>query len=245
MYTDFASVYDHFMRDVDYPEWAARYACMLKKSAVRITECACGTGSITFEMKKLGYDITGADLSEEMLALAMARARQAGLNIPFILQDMRALTVPAPRDAVLATCDGVNYLLSEKDVKRFFCGAYAALKSGGQLLFDVSSAYKLENTLGSSTLTLDEEDGAYLWRNTFDKRKRTVYMELTLFLRDEGSPERFRRVRETQTQRAHTREELEQWLYDCGFQSIRVTGKKAGKAPAKNDDRLFFAAEKP
>ena len=95
MYTDFASVYDHFMRDVDYPEWAARYASMLKKSAVRITECACGTGSITLEMKKLGYDITGADLSEEMLALAMARARQAGLNIPFILQDMRALTVPA------------------------------------------------------------------------------------------------------------------------------------------------------
>ena len=244
MYTDFASVYDHFMRDVDYPEWAARYASMLKKSAVKITECACGTGSITLELKKLGYDITGTDLSGDMLALAMERARREGLDIPYICGDMRQLSVPSPRDAVLATCDGVNYLLSEKDVKRFFTAAYAALKNGGQLLFDISSACKLENTLGNSTLTLDEEDGAYLWRNTFDKKKRTVSMELTLFIKDAAYAERFTRVREAQIQRAHTREELEQWLSDCGFTDIRVTGKKAGKAPGKTDDRLFFSAVK-
>lgn len=244
MYTDFSNVYDHLMRDVDYTAWAERYFSMLKSGAVRVTECACGTGSITLVLKEKGLMLTGIDLSDSMLAIAMNRARAAGLSIPFVKQDMRKLTVPRRQDAVLATCDGVNYLTDEGGVKAFFTRAHEALKPGGQLLFDVSSAYKLENTLGNNTLTLDEEDCAYIWHNRYDEKKRLLHMELTIFSKDASAGDRFIRISEAQTQRAHTREELTAWLTECGFKNISVTGSQPGQAPKKTDERLFFSAEK-
>ena len=140
MYGAFASVYDALMDTVDYAAWAAYYKTLMEKCRVpakgRVVECACGTGSLTLPLRRMGYQMTGADASEEMLAAAMEKARTAGVMIPFVRQDMRQLTVPRRVDCVLATCDGVNYLTSPEDVRAFFAAAFAALKPGGALIFD-------------------------------------------------------------------------------------------------------------
>ncbi len=98
MYTAFARVYDELMDTVDYGAWAARYAALMAACGVpekaRCVECACGTGNLTVRLKKMGYQITGTDLSEDMLAAAMEKARAAGVAIPFVKQDMCALSVP-------------------------------------------------------------------------------------------------------------------------------------------------------
>ncbi|MBQ9300601.1 MAG: class I SAM-dependent methyltransferase, partial [Clostridia bacterium] len=91
MYTAFATVYDRLMQSVDYDGWAAYYAQMLKRRGVEsgsVCECACGTGSLTVRLQRLGYAMTGVDLSQEMLSVAAAKARENGVFIPFVLQDM-------------------------------------------------------------------------------------------------------------------------------------------------------------
>ena len=241
MYTEFANVYDRLMREVDEEAWAARYARMLGKPPLRVTECACGTGAVAIPLAETGYQMTGTDLSGEMLAVAMEKAAAKGVRIPFVQQDMRRLRVTRPQDAVMAACDGVNYLTDEKSVLSFFSAAREALKPGGKLLFDISSAYKLENILGNNTFTLDEEDNAYIWLNRFDEKKRLVRMELTIFTREGKN---FRRLRESQVQRAHTAEELEHWLKETGFSSVRFSGKKEDRAPAERDERIFVSAER-
>ena len=243
MYTDFSSVYDFLMRDVDYEGWAARYARMLGSAPQRVTECACGTGAITVPLAKMGYSMTGADLSDDMLERAMVRARKEGVSIPFVRQDMRHIAAARRQDAILATCDGVNYLTDEKSVKEFFSGAFSCLKPGGKLLFDISSAYKLENILGNNTLTLDEEDAAYIWQNTFHPKTRTVDLDLSIFIREGENA--FRRVREGQTQRAHTAAEMEKWLTECGYGGISFSGTKENAAPGEKDERIFISAVKP
>lgn len=240
MYTEFSSVYDHLMRDVDYEAWASRYARMLGKAKLHVTECACGTGAVTVPLAKAGYIMTGTDISGDMLEKAMVRAREAGVNIPFIRQDMRRLTTARRQDAILAACDGVNYLTDESSVKEFFLSAAACLKPGGKLLFDISSAYKLEHILGSSTLTLDEEDAAYIWQNTWHPKKRLVDLDLCIFVK--GPSGEFRRIREYQTQRAHTEAEIETWLRECGFGSVCFSGADERSAPGETDERIFVSA---
>ena len=147
-----------------------------------VADCACGTGEITLRLQKRGYTMTGVDRSTDMLAAAQRKARSAGIKIPFVAQDMRALCVHKPVDAVVCACDGVNYLLDGGDVHAFFTAARAALKPGGALLFDISSDYKLEAVLGMNTFGEDAGECVYLWKNAFDPKTRLLEMNLAFFV---------------------------------------------------------------
>ncbi|MBQ6256429.1 MAG: class I SAM-dependent methyltransferase [Clostridia bacterium] len=247
MYTAFARVYDELMNTVDYDAWAARYASLMGACGVpekgKCVECACGTGNLTLRLKKRGYQITGTDVSEDMLAAAMEKARAAGLMIPFVRQDMCTLTVPRRVDCVLATCDGVNYLTSPEHAKAFFAAAFSALRPGGALIFDVSTPDKLKNTLGSNTLYSDDDSVSYIWRNAWDEKNACVTLSLSLFVR--RSDGAYDRLEERQTQRAHSRQELKSWLTEAGFQDIQFFGRLRETPPRTGDDRWHVAAKKP
>ena len=247
MYTAFATVYDALMDSVDYESWAGYYRRLMALYGVpergRCVECACGTGSLTLPFRRAGFQMTGVDLSEDMLAAAMGKARQAGLSIPFVRQDMRSLAVPRRVDCVLCTCDGVNYLTAPEDVQAFFSAVFAALRPGGTLIFDVSTPEKLSGTLGDQTLYSDDEQISYIWRNRFDEKNACVTLDLSLFVkRPDGA---YDRLEEHQVQRAHTRKELRSWLHAAGFSDIRFVGRQRMTPPRAGDDRWHVAARKP
>lgn len=247
MYTAFARVYDALMDGVDYISWAAHYTYLMQACGIapgsRVVECACGTGSLTLPLARAGYRMTGVDLSADMLAVAMEKARAAGVAVPFVRQDMQKLAVPRPVDCVLATCDGVNYLDTPEKAGRFFVAAFAALRPGGALIFDVSTPDKLQNTLGSRTWTREDRDVAYIWRNRYDEKNCCVDMALSVFVR--GADGRYDRIDEAQRQRAHARRELRQWLENAGFADVRFFGRQRMTPPRTGDDRWHVSACKP
>lgn len=246
MYTAFARVYDALMDQVDYGAWARHYQALMEKYGVprggRCVECACGTGSITLPLKKAGYQMTGVDLSEDMLERAMERARSQGLMIPFVRQDMAKLQVPRRVDCVLATCDGVNYLTEPHQARAFFSAAFQALKPGGALIFDLSTPEKLAHTLGNNTLFSDEEEIAYIWQNAWDEEGQLVEMNLSIFQRQADG--RYLRFEEGQIQRAHSRQELTAWLEAAGFENIAFFGEYRLDDPMPQDERWHIAARK-
>lgn len=246
MYTGFAEIYDRLMSDVDYEAWAEFYAKLLSHYGIRkgkVCECACGTGSLTVGLQDLGFQMTGVDLSQEMLFIASQKAREMGMGIPFVRQDMRALKLHRPMDAVLATCDGVNYLLTDEDALAFFKAAYAALRPGGVIVFDISTMYKLKNALGNRLICEDEEDVTYVWQNTYHPKTDTVEMHLCFFLKEKDG--RYRRIDEEQTQRAHTVANLFSLLREAGFTSMSVFGATSMDKPRENEQRVHIAAIKP
>lgn len=246
MYTAFARVYDRMMASVDYAAWAEHYRALMTLCGVgdkaRCVECACGTGSLTLPLRRAGYQMTGVDLSEEMLAVAMEKARAAGLAIPFIRQDMARLAVPRRVDCVLSTCDGVNYLTEPAAVQAFFRAAYQALRPGGALIFDVSTPEKLSQTLGNQTLISDDAQIAYIWQNRYDEKTARVDMALSIFVRRPDGA--YDRLEERQTQRAHSRTELRAWLQEAGFSGIRFFGRQRMTPPRPGDERWHVAAVK-
>lgn len=246
MYTAFSRVYDKLMAQVDYEAWAQHYLRLMREMDVppqgKCVECACGTGNLTLPLQKSGLKMTGVDLSGEMLADAMKKAGKEGLFIPFVRQDMTKLSVPRKVDCVLATCDGVNYLTDPEKALAFFRAAHQCLKEGGALIFDVSTPEKLSGTLGNNTLFCDEEEVSYIWRNRYDEKKALVRMRLSIFeKRPDGA---YDRLEEEQTQRAHSREELANWLQEAGFRDISFYGRLRMTAPRAGDDRWHVAAKK-
>ena len=178
----------------------------------------------------------------EMLRIAAENARAERVNVPFVCQDMRRLALHRPADAVLAVCDGVNYL-TLKGAESFFANAYAALREGGMLLFDISSRYKLSTILGNNTFAEDESAAAYIWKNAYDEQTKQIQMELTLF--EKQADGRYVRFNESQIQRAHSQREMEGALKRTGFERIEAFDAFTFDAPNEKSERIQFRAIKP
>lgn len=247
MYDDFAGVYDTLMDDYDYDAWSEYYLSLIRGECgtlpARIAECACGTGSLTVRFAAAGMSVVGVDLSASMLRRAEEKARKWGVEAAFVRQDMKRLTLPRRVGAVLATCDGVNYLTSAQDVKAFFSAAYASLLPGGVLCFDCSSRHKLEDVMGDAFFGEERDGLAMLWQNTLNRDTHVLTMDVTFFVREEDG--RYRRFRETHRQRAHSQQELVSWLEEAGFELIRAYGEMRMDDPRPEDIRIHYVARRP
>ena len=247
MYDEFAGVYDTLMDDYDYDAWSAHYLALIRGALgdlpARAAECACGTGSLTVRFAQAGMQVVGVDLSAAMLRRAEEKARRWGVQAAFVRQDMRRLTLPRRVGAVLATCDGVNYLTAPEDVRAFFAAAYASLIPGGILCFDCSSRHKLEESMGDAFFGEERDGLAVLWQNTLNRQTHVLSMDVTFFVREEDG--RYRRFREQHRQRAHSRQEIESWLREAGFADICAYGGMRLDAPADDDERIHYTARRP
>ena len=245
-YQAFASYYDRLMTDVDYALWADYLKDLLQENGVlpgeAVLDCACGTGELTLRLYTAGYRMTGSDISVQMLELAQQKARKAGAKIAFVQQELQSVRIHRRVSAITCACDGVNYLLSKEDVLSFFCAANRALKDGGVLLFDVSSAYKLEHVLGGQTFGEDEPICTYLWQNCFDPISRLLEMRLAFFTPDGKGT--YKRFDERHVQRAHTQEELTELLTQAGFSVTGVYDAFTKHAPDETCERIQFVAQK-
>lgn len=240
-YRGFAGIYDLLMDDFDYPAWADYYLRLLEGAGVQpktICECACGTGALTMHFAKRGLRVIGVDISREMLEIAAEKARENGVMVQFVCQDMAKLQLPKPVDALICGCDGVNYLTSDARVRAFFRAAHAAIRPGGAFAFDISSAYKLKNVLGNGFFGEEREEAAYIWQNRLEGD--LVHMDLTFFIREEG--ELYRRVAENHCQRAHEISNITLLLQEAGFGAIRVFGDQNFDAPRADEMRIHFCA---
>lgn len=246
MYEDFAEIYDTLMDNVNYESWADYYVRLLSLYGIqkgKICECACGTGSLTIPLYRRGFQMTGVDLSREMLWQAAQKARKQGIAMPFVQQDMRSLNLHRPMDAVLATCDGVNYLLKDEDAASFFGCAYRALNPGGVLMFDVSSPYKLSDVLCRRIICEDRKNITYMWENRWNEKAETVDMHLVFFVKTQDGL--YKRIDEQQKQRVWNPEKLNSLLYESGFRQIAFFGDGTLFQPSEKELRWHVVAVKP
>ena len=144
-YTNFAEVYDTFMDNVPYDEWADYIERMLKEYQISdglVLELGCGTGSMTELLSAKGYDMIGVDNSEDMLEIAMEKRLNSGHDILYLLQDMREFELYGTVRAVLSVCDSVNYVTDEEELQEVFCLVNNYLDPQGIFIFDFNTEYK-------------------------------------------------------------------------------------------------------
>ena len=238
MYEKLAEYYDKFMSDVPYEEWVDYAESFLPKGGSG-RDVGCGTGKFTVALKKSGFSVSGSDVSGEMLAAAASAARAEGENVTFIRQSAEQLCGHKPLDFVTAMCDVVNYM---KNPAVFFKRAYAALKNGGVLFFDISSEYKLKNILAGNTFVYGDESVSLLWENFSAAGGRRVDMRLTFFERRENNY--YSKSVEEQSQYVHTEQFIRERLSSAGFTGVKAYGFLKKRRPSEREERIHFLAYK-
>jgi len=249
-YHAIANMYDRHNAEIDYGAWAdfveETFRRHLPARPELLLDLACGTGSMTIELARRGYDMIGVDGSADMLNIAMDRTYDEGLSgILYLMQDMRTFELYGTVGAITCCLDSVNYLTSTKDLDACFATAHNYLDPDGLFLFDVNTPYKFEHIYADNAYILEDEDpegGATYcgWQNFYDSKTRLCHFDLTVF-REEADG-RYRREEESHTERCYGREELIDALTRTGFELIGIYGGWDFAEPTDTCERWYIVA---
>jgi len=238
-YSALAGLYEKLTAYDGNGEWAEYVCKKLSEYAPnkKGIDCACGSGYFTRAEKRAGFDVSGTDISEEMLRYAEENSIKAKLNISYTLQNMENLKTFEKVGFITVINDGINYVKQDRLLKTF-CSFNKALISGGILAFDISSEYKLKNIIGNNMFGEDDDDVSYMWFNKLLSDR--VVMDLSFFIK-EG--ETYIKKEEHHEQYIHTRESVEQALSAAGF-TIKEESGRLGENLSDNSERIIFIVSK-
>ena len=241
-YSALARFYDELNRDVPYRRIAAFYKKLFTRAKIRpnlILDLACGTGNMTLELARMGYEVIGVDQSPEMLSVAAAKATPEGCAAPvYLCQRAQSLDLYGTVDAAVSCLDGMGYILRPQELLRAFTRLRLFLNPGGAFIFDVNSARRLRS-LGKATYTR-ECDGAFcVYSGEFSEKTRIMTYTLDLF---EESGGLYRRYTERHRERAYEVGELRELLSAAGFSGVEVFGDMRLEPPEEDEGRIFFMA---
>ncbi|HBA62624.1 MAG TPA: SAM-dependent methyltransferase [Lachnospiraceae bacterium] len=245
-YTSFARVYDTFMDNIPYEEWADYIRETLEKYDIRdglVLDLGCGTGTLTELLAASGYDMIGADNSDEMLEIAMEKKLASGHDILYLLQDMREFELYGTVRAVVSICDSLNYVLEEEELLTVFRLVNNYLDPGGIFLFDFNTRYKYQEILGDCTIAESRDDCSFIWDNYYYEEEKINEYELSLFIREEDAgQDLYRRYQETHLQKAYELATIRRLVEDSGLVFLAAYDAFTFEEPRKDSERICVVA---
>jgi ubiquinone/menaquinone biosynthesis C-methylase UbiE len=245
-YERFAYVYDELMKDAPYEKWLMILTAKLEQYGIdgrKVLDLACGTGEITVELAQHGFEVTGVDLSDEMLLVANEKAVKLGLSIPLFQQNMAELEGLGQFDCVTIFCDSLNYLRDEEDIVKTFSRVHEHLKDGGLFMFDIHSLYKMEEVFSDHTFAVNGEEVSYIWDCFPGEEPYSVEHDLSFFVRDEESG-LYDRFDELHYQRTYPVEQYKKWLEQAGFTVSEILADLEEAPLVTETERILFVASK-
>ena len=243
-YNDFAFVYDTLMGDVDYHKRSGYILKLFKKFGsvpTLLLDVACGTGNFSIEFAKMGIEVIGTDMSEDMLSVAREKSHEAGLNVLYLCQKAEELDLYGTVDGAICCMDSINHITDKKVLSKALKKISLFLEKDKLFIFDVNTPYKHREVLGNNTFVFEEEGVFCVWQNEYNKRRLETAIKLDFFCETE---KRYTRSHEEFFERAYTEEELKNMLKSAGFKVEAVFGDVTFKGPKEQDDRMFFVCRK-
>lgn len=242
-YKALADSYDRLTNDVDYEAVVAFYQRILDREGLRphtAVDLACGTGSVAAILSRMGMQVTGVDLSEDMLTVACDKTSDLPNPPMFVCQSLQELSLPRGVDLAVCALDSLDYITDPADCALAIRRIFRALNPGGIFIFDVNTPEKLRAMDGQ--VFLDEDDDVYcVWRGEFDQQTNICTYAMDLFQRHGNHWERsFEEHREY----AYSAEQLVGYLKEAGFTGIKVYGDRRLEQPNDSDQRIYLKARK-
>ena len=138
----YADQYDLLYTDKDYEAECDLIEDVFRKYGNReiktILDLGCGTGNHAIPLVRRGYQVTGVDISEDMLACARAKSQSAGSEGQnFLHGDVRSIDLHRTFDAVLMMFAVLGYQTTNDDVLATLRTVRRHLQLGGLFICDV------------------------------------------------------------------------------------------------------------
>lgn len=243
-YDIFSRFYDRLTGNVEYEKRAKYFfdllsTCRSEKGI--LLDLGCGTGGISVEAAKAGYDVIGVDISVGMLNEARRKTGEAGVPLLLLNQSMDEIDLYGTVDFALCVLDGINHLDDEKAVRRTFERVSLFMNKGGAFAFDVNTPYKHRSILADNAFVYDLDDLYCVWQNSYNEADGSVDISLDFFEEEDGV---YYRSGEYITERSYPLEKISEWLEKAGFEVVGIYDDMTFEPVRDESEKAVFLAKK-
>ena len=143
-YDVFASKYDVMISNKRYERHLTFFKSVFKEHKVKsILDCSCGTGKHALQFSQLGFEVTGSDISIEMIFQARRNAELSGIGVDFVQADFKRLPDVFDKfDCVICVGNSLNHELEEKGILSALKSMYSVLRDKGVVIIQVRNLPK-------------------------------------------------------------------------------------------------------
>ncbi len=245
-YGSFALFYDSLTENVDYKSYAAYIKRLFEsygQNIKTVLDVACGTGTLTAELSKLGFEMIGTDASSDMLMQAQSKKFEEGLDILYLCQSAEELDLYGTVQGVVCTLDSINHITDEETVKTAFRKISLFMEKDGIFVFDLNTEYKHRVILGDNTFVYDTDDVYCVWQNEFCEENLSTHITLDFFCEceEDGIYERFS---EDFEEKFYDSEKIKCFLEESGFEFVDCFDEMTFDEPKDNTQRVVYIARK-
>lgn len=215
---------------------------LLKSEPSQILDLGCGPGLYTSRLAQLGHACVGIDLSPASIAYARERATAGRLSCAYQLEDIRVADYGARCELVMLIFGEFN-VFRPRDARQILDKCLRALKPGGHLLLEVSTADDIRE-LGTRPPAWTSRpsglfsDGPYilLQENFWDPARRVATERY--FVVDTASAEVTRYASSSQ---AYDESEYQAMLHASGFSVVAFLPPGTERSAWQGDYLLVLA----
>lgn len=201
-----------------------------------VLDLCCGPGRHSIELARRDINVTAVDLTETYLEEAKTNAKNAGMTVEFIREDMRYFKRTDNYDAIMMMYTSFGYFENQEENMQVLSNCFHSLTKEGSLIIDV---------MGKEIVARIFQERE--WHQEDD----TLYLEERKVLNDWSKIEnRWIMLRGTEkhefifTHWLYSASELSDLLYASGFKSISIYGNLKGGKYDHQAERLIAVAKK-
>lgn len=107
------------------------------KAGQKVLDLGCGTGHYSIELAKMGLEVTGVDISKEMISYAVEKSRKLGLDINFLEEDAHSLPFEDETFDLVVSVTALEFFPEPTKALR---EGFRVLKPGGRMVVGVIGA---------------------------------------------------------------------------------------------------------
>lgn len=250
-FKDYAKFYDALYQDKNYAEEVGYIRKVFNKHSKipvkSILNLGSGTGNHDGLLAEKGYEITGVDLSTDMIKIAEEKNKQQKQPIRYKLGDLRTIRINQKFDAVLSLFAVMGYQTTNEHMIQALTTVNKHLKLGGVFICDL--------WFGPAVLALKPEPktkkvdfkGGTILRTTTPSLSiidQTIDVHFDTSFEKNGILEI--ETRETHTMRFFFYQELMYFFESVGLEVVGIhPSLKLEGIPSENDWNIMVIARKP
>lgn len=210
---------------------------ILDFSGSDVLDLCCGPGRHSISFAKRGFRVTGVDRTAFLLEKAKGRAREEGVDVEWILEDMRDFNRPGAFDLVINMFTSFGYFDNKDDDLKVLKNAYECLRPGGIFIIDVHGKERLAQIFHPTTSEELDNGSLLIQRHEIFDEWTRMRNEWILIENERATTFRFHLT-------LYSGQELKDRLLDAGFSRVRLWGDLEGSEYGMNSKRLIAVADK-
>jgi SAM-dependent methyltransferase len=206
------------------------------KSPPKALDICCGFGRISAELARMGYSVTGVDITESYLSTAREEAQYENLEIEYIHSDAREFIKPDFFDIALNLYNSFGYFANQDDDLHVVKNAFNSLKKGGCFIIEI---------FGKEIAVRDFVEAEWFERAGFMVLTKykvldswTLLHNRWILIKDGKTFEK------TFSYRLYSAAELRALLLEAGFSKVDSYGDWDARAYDQNAEKLIVVARK-